>query len=194
MFKISKIAALGAMSAAMLFVAAAQADPVKFTYTSTITSSGISGVSVGDTVTISLLADNGGSGLSSQSWTISNLISGSLSAGTYSQSYTDGWYSAPSWTAFSTDATGALTLSDFYGTTYSANHHDSFGVGPQIYLYNGGFLDFFGNYAGQADSLSVLGHWSVEPVQPSSVPEPASLALFGAGIAGLMMRRRRLAA
>ena len=179
-----------AAAALALGTAAAQAAPVQFTYTSTVTSSAISGVSVGDAVTIQLLADNGANSLASQTWTIGDLISGSLSAGSYSQSYVDGWFSSPSWVAFQTNAAGALTLSDFFGTTYSPNHVDSFGTGPSVYLYNGAFQDHSNNMAFQFHSLVTLSQWTVHT---PAIPEPSTYAMLAIGLlaTGFVARRRK---
>ena len=89
---------LAVFVAALLCAMQAQGTPVVFTFAATITNnSGIAGVSVGDVVTINLVANNGSSGLNSQSWTIGNFISASLSAGSYSQSYVDGFGTHPWW-------------------------------------------------------------------------------------------------
>ena len=168
---------------------AAQAMPVQFTYTSTVFSSDIAGVAVGDTVTVTVLADNGGTSLNSQDWATSTLISGSLQAGSYTQNYVDGWYSAPSWIAFRTDGSGTLITTDFVGTTYSPNHTDSFGTGPFVYLYNGAFLDYYGNIARMNDGLQVTANWTVSAVTP--IPEPSTLALVALGLGLITLVRRQ---
>jgi hypothetical protein len=172
----------------------AHAGLVQFDFTTTVTTSAIPGVSPGTTVAITLLADNGNSGLNSQSWLISDLISGSLAAGTYTQSYSDGWFSAPSHLAFTTNGSGILTLSQFFGTTNSPNHQDTFGMGPQVYLASNAAIDFFGRTAFFQHNTSTLSRWTVSEV--GEVPEPASLTLLSLGAIGLAgaARRRRQAA
>jgi hypothetical protein len=66
---------LAVFVAALLCTMPAQGTPVEFRFAATISNnSGIVGVSVGDFVTINLLANNGSSGLNSQSWTIGDLF------------------------------------------------------------------------------------------------------------------------
>jgi len=178
---------------ALVPFANAQASPVEFTFQSTITSNvigSIAGVSIGDTVAISLFADNGSSSLLSQSWTIGSLNSGSLAVGSYFQNYVDGWFDLPSFTIFQTDATGNLVTADFVGTTYSPNHSDSFGTGGNVRLYNGGLQDYFGNTAlfspRQSQSPS---NWTVTAAIPE--PETYAMLLAGLGLLGFAARRRK---
>ena len=198
MFKAYKLAVVGV---ALLCITNAYAIPVQFTYTSTtishpVTGSlpNIPGVSLGDVVTLTLLADNGGSGLNSQSWTIGNLISGSLSVGSYWQSYTDGWFESPSWVPFTTDAFGNLTKSVFSGTDPfgSPNHQDTFGSGLlgfplDIVLYNGTIQAYGGGqaYYGPLDSLD---RWTVSQVSPVPEPETYAMMLFGLGLVVFHLR------
>lgn len=187
--KLCRVLFACALTIAPLLTSVSHAIPIEFTYTSSVTSSSIAGVSAGDAVTITLLADNGGSGLASQSWSIGNIISGSLSAGSYFQSYVDGWYSAAAFVPFATDSLGTLISANFYGTNYSANHVDSFGTGSPIYLYNGAFQAHTGGLAYQANSLSNLPNWSIAAA--AQVPEPATTALFGLGALALGFLRQR---
>jgi hypothetical protein len=180
---------LAVFVAALLCTMQAQGTPVEFTFAATIVNnSGIVGVSVGDIVTINLLANNGSSGLNSQSWTIGDFISASLSAGSYSQSYVDGFGTA-SLVAFTTDAIGNLTQSNFPDTTLSANNTDTFGMGGQIRLFSNDFQDFFGRTAAMSNGLTRLTAWSVN--ERSQAPEPGTLSLLGLGLAGAALLRRR---
>lgn len=184
----NRFAVACAASVLTFATASVHAELVNFTYTKTVSSSSIAGVSAGDQLTIQLLADNGGSSLASQSWTIGDIISGHLTAGSYEQTYVDGWFSPDSWVAFTTDASGSLTSNEFYGTTYSVNHTDSFGTGGQVYLYNGAFQDYFGHMASQPASISndALG-WKVA----LAVPEASSVELMVAGLGILAFALRR---
>ena len=175
--------------AAVLCTMQAQGTPVVFTFAATITSnSGIPGISVGDIVTINLLANNGSSGLNSQSWTIGDFISATLSAGSYSQTHVDGFGTA-SLVAFTTNAIGDLTLSNFPDTMLSANNTDTFGMGGQIRIFSNDFQDFFGRTATMSNGLTHLSGWSVH--ERSQVPEPGTLFLVGIGLAGATLLRRR---
>lgn len=184
-----KIALL--LAAFALNMGSALAAPVEFTFTSSIASSAIPGVAVGDTLTLTLLADNGGSSLASQTWTIGNLISGHLSVGSYSQSYTDGWFSAPGFVAFATDAAGSLTTTNFYGTTYSANHVDSFGSGPGVYLYSNAIQDHSSRLAYEITNLPTTSAWTVAMAPAVPEPETYAMLLAGVGLMGAIARRRQ---
>ncbi len=188
MLNIKKYAAVVAIL--LFFTQHAKASLIEFTYTSTVTTSSNSGVAVGDLVSIVLKLDNGIDGLNSQTWTIGDIISGSLSAGSYWQSYTDGWFSPLSHVVFSTGLNGNILSSEFYGTTDSINHEDLFGKGSFVYLFNGGFHDFYGNTVNYSSQLSTLENWTVN--QQTKVPEPSVISLLLFGLLCLKIRKRIL--
>ena len=141
----------------LLSTASSQASLIEITRTRIINQSWMPGVSVGDTVTITLTADNGGEGINSQSWLISDLIGGRLEVGNYWQSYGNNSFNLPnrnepSDQVFRTNSDGSLTYERFYGTNYEVAHQDSFSPqGTQtvsnINLYNGTFYDYYGRAA-----------------------------------------------
>lgn len=171
----------------MLFAFNSNAALVEFTYTEVVTNSNIQGVSAGDTMTLTLLADNGNADLNAQEWLTSDLISGRLEVGSYWQTYIDNWWWSASTVTFQTDGIGYLTTRNFNGTNSSVNHQDSFGVGGSVYLANNVFIDYFGNIA-WFGSLSGSSSWVVSEVK---VPEPGSVWLLLSGIFGLIITHRR---
>lgn len=172
----------------------ARSIPFQFTFTTTASISLIPGMNSGDMVTISVLADNGGTSSLSQSWNESDLLSTTLTGGTY-------WaiYGAPFLVgidpAFRTDATGALDRARFDG---SLSGQDVFGIGGDILLVDYVVFDYTGNVAILDPGLSdpdALRYWS-DPVA-APVPEPGTATLVAlaltAGAAGSGTRsiRRR---
>lgn len=158
----------------------------------------IPGVSPGDTATVTVLVDNGGASTLSQTWALADVISASLTAGSYSASYSPPFFdlfSTPA-SVFVTDAGGTLIFEDFAGTATFGPHSDSFGSGGSVFLFNNGPSDFFGRSAPFGNAMSSnLRLWTGPvAVQVSEVPEPASFALLGAGLLGLglLLRRRRV--
>jgi hypothetical protein len=168
---------------------AASATPFQFVWTGTIQSvtGTLPGVSVGDTATLTVIADNGGSSTVSQEWFVDDVVSANLAVGTYVASYTppgncDG--SVPN-RCFATDANGDLIsafyedgVSPFLGT-------DSFGTDGVLALANTGFRPTTGCcFAGWGNQE--VASWGI-------VPEPSSAALFALGLVGLTTKRRRIA-
>jgi hypothetical protein len=161
-------------------VMTAQARPVQFVFTSTIETLGdsgvppIPGVLVGDTMTVTLLADNGVDSLASQEWLVGDLISAYVTAGSYWQLHEGGWFNDPGETIFETDAAGNLTWVGFVGTDYPGTHTDPSGSGGFILLPNDGIWDYYGNVVRQADLLTPSDHtpgqWILGQAQP--IPDP----------------------
>lgn len=185
MFYMKSFLASGALLLCALQV---QAIPVELVHTTTVSSSDISGVAIGDTVTLTLFAENGGDSVNSQTWRIGDIISGSLKAGSYWQSYIDGWFSGSTPISFVTDVSGALTTADFFGTTFSANHQDPLGVGPRVNLYNSDFQDFLGNQASFNLFLQNPSAWTV--AKSVQVPEPSTILLLVIGVIAIGFSRR----
>jgi len=169
----------------------AWAVPFQFTYRTTVAISTIAGIADGDEVVISVLADNGGTSSISAIWNEADLLSATLTAGSYTATY-----GAPLFAgldpAFRTDALGMLDRAVFLGGVIGTNS-DSFGVGGATYLFDDAFLDYFGNPAILSTPLSAarLEDWTAPAAVSTSVPEPATLVLLASGVLALAVDRRR---
>ena len=186
--------ACGALALAALLGSAAQADPFKFTYTGTIAYASTPGIDSGDTYTLTVIADNGGNSALGQSWGYDDLQGFTIQAGSYSASYSKVWESSD---GFQTDASGNVTYTGFYGTSYSSNNSDNFGSWTGDYVYgNGTFFDSQGRENSISTELNEPSRWTVSPAgADGAVPEPASWAMMlgGFGLVGGAMRSRRKA-
>jgi len=187
--------ALAAAVALPFLATQADAAPFQFTFTTTITSSGVPGLNSGDQVTLNVIADNGGTSILSQSWNVVDLVSASLSGGTYVATYAPPFWPFGGDPAFTTDASGTLTLANFFGTNIG-NNTDNFGTGPNVYLSSNALTDFLDRDAFfNPATFESLSNWS-GPVAVEAIPEPATMALLGPmalgwGLAGLGLARRR---
>jgi hypothetical protein len=107
------------------FASNAYADPYKFTFTSTVSSSLVPGVLPGDPVTLEVIADNGNNTSISQEWWQIDVVSAKFMAGdTYIAEFFAP-FDFPGFPKFETDDTGALTSALFYDT--SDNNSDNLG-------------------------------------------------------------------
>ncbi|GAA6189376.1 VPLPA-CTERM sorting domain-containing protein [Litorivita sp. NS0012-18] len=188
---------IGSLVLAGTVAAAGLANAATYTieYTSTV-ETGLAGYfEAGDTVTVSLLADNGGSSISTV-FTDQDFLSTTITIGSYSAywgagtEYTFGGNTGV--TRFSTDAGGNISgSSTFYGS-FTDNGVDNFGA--SAYHYNTGLGVSGGSNFGFADPYSEAGNWSISEAAPA-VPLPAAmpLLLVGLGALGFTARRKKAA-
>ncbi len=169
--------------------ASVQASPFQFTYTGTVSSvNNIGGLAtVGDAVTVNVIVDNGGTSAISQNWAVTDTVSAVFTAGSYVATFLSDWFSYGS--GFTTDALGDLTTAEWYGTQMSTGT-DNFGTG--VYLSNVGASNSNGRNI-YASSNFELSTFSGPIAVASSVPEPATIALLGLGLAGIAIGKRRKA-
>jgi hypothetical protein len=169
------------VAAGFLLSAPARASVVDFTFTDTISSAGTPGIAVGDTFTLNLFADNGGSSTLGQTWTIPEILGFTIQAGTYSATYSTPY---PGGSGFTTDATGHVVTASFFGTSATSNNTDNFGsfIGDVVFG-NAEFDDSLGRVNNiAAGGFTNASEWTVAV---AAVPEPSTWAMMILGFLGL---------
>jgi hypothetical protein len=186
------IARLALASALAALSLPAQAAPYLFTYTGSVfDSGGVPGVSNGDVITIDVIMDNGGASTVSQVWGTGATVSAVVSVGSYTANFIDNFFSAA---GFTTDAAGALIVTNWFGTLDSATATDSLGGAGGVRLFNGDVRTSLGSFIGYAPTLGIVAAWSGPVAVETPVPAPPMLALFGLGLTVAALSRRRRAA
>jgi hypothetical protein len=179
------------------------ASLVSFSWNSTVDGSiapTIPGVSVGDPVTVEVIADNGSNTLATQQWFINDVLSATVTIGSsYSATFINStsipndFIPPGSQSVFQTDGTGTLIAARFQGTGPMpiTDTFDLSGTGTGR-LYNNSitasndtdatFVEHF--YIGQ----TVFEGWDEDP---TLIPEPSSICLALLGVASFVRRRSR---
>ena len=175
---------LAAVVVSFILSGTANATVVAIRLTDTIGTANTPGIVVGETVTFDVFADNGGSSILNQTWTLSNISYFTVRAGSYLASYSTPY---PSGSGFSTDALGNVSSVQFYGTSSTSHNTDNFSdlfVGDYL-LSSGEFYDSLNRFnaiANLADFLDT-SHWTV--TQVAAVPELSTWAMMLLGFAGM---------
>ncbi len=177
---------------------AAEATEYEFTFTDTIASATTPGINVGDTFTLHMFADNGGSTDVSQTWNLADLLGFTIQAGSYSASYS-AVFPEPTTGNFVTDASGMMSSVVFYGTSDASNNTDNFGSWTGDYVFgNAEFCDFTDRCNTiTAGGFNNASEWTVAAAG-GAIPEPSTwaLMLFGfasLGVAGYRASRKNVA-
>lgn len=194
------LALFGVISTIALTGTDAEAEIFEFTFTDIIAHAENPLISVGDVFTLKLYADNGSNSLVEQTWNIGDLLSFTISAGSYFANHST-VYPDPLTNNFQTDSSGKVSKVQFYGDgggLSTDNFATCYCLGVDG---NGPFYDGLGGLANriQADGWNDVSKWSVavaldypEPPRPPAIPEPSTwaLLLMGFGTIGALLRRR----
>lgn len=195
--------------AASLLTGAAQASPYLAVWNGTVSDSSVTGVSAGNTATITMTLDNGGSSAASQTWVQADLQSVAFAFGstltTFVKPFGGGVGFSGGWV---TGAGGTLIavptmLGDIsIGTDYTTNLTQT----PAAWSLDGTNGIFFASSGAAGVAVNAVATitsapaWTLSPASPpSTVPEIDAAASTGAltlllGALGLAAERRRKAA
>ncbi|MDX1431085.1 MAG: PEP-CTERM sorting domain-containing protein [Gammaproteobacteria bacterium] len=171
---------------------AGNAVPFTFEYTGTIDASGITGISIGNPVTVTVTADNGGTGISNQTWRLVNIKSARLVAGAYTANYLAAFTSSESsGIVFATAESGVLVEAFFTGAGSNSANFDGEGDGASL-TGSTIFASDMMMTATFSPALNQLPNWAEMPtLAPPSIPEPSTVLALVIGLAGMLGARLR---
>jgi hypothetical protein len=153
----------------------ALAAPFQCVYTDTVSGviGSFPGISVGDTFTVTVVADNGSSSVASQQWLPGDIVSASLSiaGGAYSASYTPPGDCVFGGICFETDANGDLTTSFYEDDQAPFLGTDSFG--------SDGFMLFSHLSIRNSPGTGIAGYVGQSQAKWAVVPQTSTVPAFG---------------
>jgi PEP-CTERM motif len=172
----------------------AQAAPITLAWSDTVSAGStlVTGVSIGDPFTFSIVVDNGGATTTSQTWTAADFVSASINvdAGAYTGMANNPVNSSSSG-VFQTDAGGNVIAVPSSWVAIPGNGTDSNGLTDIDWFINGNNgvwvrspefdMDIWATNVG---GNQVAANWT-------AVPEPTSGILVGFGLLGCLVRRKR---
>jgi len=141
---------------------------------------------VDDTVTITVIVDNGMASLLSQKWMVLDIVSGRIDVGSYTALYTSPFLDI---SGFNTDSAGILTFARFAvipSVEGNADVVDNYGSSFNGGLFTTAVQDTFRRQSQFGFDTANASLWNVAFV---SVPEPGTFVLLIAGLVGLCVVR-----
>ncbi len=187
-----RISAFALLAASVAFPAA-----IDLRYTGVLTTANISGTNVGDTITLDLTVDNGGTDAISQTWNYANFQGFTISTGTYNATYSKVYEASG---PITTDASGIVTSVTFYGTSGSSVNSDNFNTyftgdfvfGGNNFMSSQGVSDVAANYWSTASNWTVVGAGATTG---GDAPEPSTITMLlgSLGMLGVAVRKSRRA-
>jgi hypothetical protein len=177
---------------AISWSSAAQAVPIELQFAGTVSAD--NSFDAGDTVTVDVFANNGGTSLVSQTWYTFDITSETIQVGSYSASVSG--FDPTNFGDFSTDSSGKLNFLDFITYLNGTDNSDTLstfelaltGENP---IWRAVDADNNTIYTISVDDPPEITNTAISLV--ASTPLPAALPLLagGLGMIGFLARKRR---